>query len=59
MEKTVPRLMTIRQVAGTGLLPEHTLRELEKQGRLPVLKINKKVYINYNKLIELIEKGEV
>ena len=29
-----PRMMTIRQVAATGLLPENALRTLEKQGRL-------------------------
>lgn len=37
----VPRMMSIRRVAATGLLPEHALRVMEKQGRLPALYIGK------------------
>ena len=31
---TPPRMMTIRQVAQTGLLAEHALRQMEKQKML-------------------------
>ena len=32
MSNNIPKLMTIRQVAKTGLIPEKALRELVKQG---------------------------
>ena len=53
-----PRMMSIRSVAATGLLPEHALRVLEKQGRLPALYIGKKCLINYEALVaQLNELG--
>lgn len=53
MDKTTqPQMMTIRQVAATGLLPEHALRMMEKQGRLPCIYSGKKCLINYTKLLE-------
>jgi len=47
----VPRMMSIRRVAATGLLPEHALRVMEKQGRLPALYIGKKCLVNYDALV--------
>lgn len=55
----IPRMMTIRQVAKTGLLSEYALRQLERQGRLPSLKLEHKVLINYDKLVEKLNKGEL
>ena len=48
-----PRMMTIKQVAETGILPEHTLRLMEKAGQLPSFKVGstKKVLINYDALL--------
>ena len=43
-----PRLMTIREVAKTGLMAEHALRQLEKQKMLPCLYVGKKCLINYD-----------
>lgn len=55
MEKTIPRLMTIRQVAATGLMPEHALRTLVKTGRAPSFKVGNKNLINLDKLIEQLQ----
>ena len=51
MEKQT-RFLTIRQCAATGILPEHALRLLSKQGKLPQITIGNRVLINYNKLVE-------
>lgn len=47
-----PRMMTIRQVAATGLLPEHALRLLEKQGKLPCIYVGRKCLINFDSLVD-------
>lgn len=46
------KFLTIRQCAATGILPEHALRLLSKQGKLPQITIGNRVLINYNKLVE-------
>lgn len=43
----MPRLLTIRQVAQTGLVSEYTLRAMVKQGCVPCIKVGVKVLINY------------
>lgn len=47
-----PRMMTIRQVAATGILPENALRTLGRQGRLPSIKVGNVLYINFDLLCE-------
>ena len=47
-----PTLMTIPQIAATGLLTEYALRKLHKEGRLPAFTVGKKVLINYEMLLE-------
>ena len=53
---TPPRMMTIRQVAQTGLFTEHALRQMEKQKMLPCFYVGKKCLINYDKLIEQLQQ---
>ena len=48
------RMMTIPQVARTGLLSESTLRKMDRQHQLPTIKVNKRVYVNYTKLVEML-----
>ena len=48
----LPRFMTIRQVAATGLLPENLLRTWAKNGRLPCIHSGKKCLINFDRLVE-------
>lgn len=52
MTDNIPKMMTIKEVAKTGLLPEHALRQLSKQGNLPALYIGKKCLINYDLLVK-------
>lgn len=51
---TTPRIMTIRQIAATGLLPEHALRLMAKAGQLPCITVGetRKILVNYDKLLE-------
>lgn len=41
------KMMTIRKLAETGILPEHAIRSLVKQKRIPALFIGNKALINY------------
>lgn len=54
-EKT-PRMMTIRQIAKTGLLPEHALRSMVKSGQAPHIMVGSKALINYDKLLEMLRQ---
>ena len=50
---TTPRMMTIRQNAATGQLPEHALRLMAKAGQLPCITVGetRKILVNYDKLL--------
>jgi len=50
-----PRMMTVREIAKTGLLSEHALRLLLKAGKLPAIFIGKKALINYDRLCEQLQ----
>ena len=50
-----PRMLTIRQVAATKILPEHTLRQMLKQGTLPHIMVGSRALVNYDRLIELLK----
>ena len=51
--QTPPRMMTIRQIAATGLMGEHTLRMMAKAGQLPCITVGetRKILVNYDKLL--------
>ena len=51
-------MMTIREIASTGLLSEHALRLMLKEGKLPAIYIGKKALINYNRLCEELQSLE-
>ena len=53
-----PRMMTIREIASTGLLSEHVLRLMLKEGKLPAIYIGKKALINYDRLCEELQSLE-
>ena len=53
-----PTMMTIREIAGTGLMYEHALRMMLKAGKLPAIFIGKKALINYDKLCEELQALE-
>ena len=50
--------MTIRQTAATGILPENALRVMAKQGKLPSINAGRKVLINYDRLVEMLENPQ-
>jgi excisionase family DNA binding protein len=67
MEKTskdavsVPEMMTIRQVAKRGILPERAIRRMVADGRIKTVKSGKVRYINYGLLLAHLnsEDGEI
>lgn len=59
IDKTIiPHMMTIREVAKTGVLNEYTLRALVKQNKIPYVKANTKVLINFEYLCEMLSNPD-
>ena len=52
METKIPKFMTIKEIAKTGILPEHAIRQLVKAGQLPAIYSGKKALINFTTLCE-------
>lgn len=48
------QMMTIPQVARTGLLPESTLRMMDRLHQLPTIKVKTRKYVNYTKLVAML-----
>lgn len=55
MTEGKPRMMTVREIARTGLMSEHALRLLLKAGKLPAIFIGRKALINYDRLCEQLQ----
>jgi hypothetical protein len=53
-----PEMLTVRQTAKTGVLPERTIRRLVAQKKIPVVRSGKVAYINYTRLCEQLHNGE-
>lgn len=56
MTMEIPRFMSIREVAKTGLLSEYTLRLMEKQKALPCVYTGRKCLVNFDKLVEQLNE---
>lgn len=56
MANDQPNMMTIREIARTGLLAEHALRLLLKQGKLPAIYIGKKALVNFDILCTQLQQ---
>ncbi len=54
MQVDVPKMLTIRETARTGILPEYALRQLVKQGKIPHIQCGNRVLINYSRLVEML-----
>jgi hypothetical protein len=52
----IPKMMTIPQLAKTGILPCHALRILVKQGVIPSVKSGKTTYVNYDVLVNYLNR---
>lgn len=47
-----PQMLTIRETAKTGILPENALRTLVKQNKIPGIYVGTKFLVNYTKLCD-------
>ena len=56
MTENGSKMMSIRQFARTGMLTEHALRLLVKQGKIPVVFIGTKALLDYDLVTETIRK---
>ncbi len=52
----MPRFLTIRQTAATGILSEHHLRLLVSKGACPGLRIGNRFLINFTALEEQLDR---
>ncbi len=52
-----PEMVTVRQAAQRGILPERTLRRLVAMGKLPVIRSGKVAYLNYTALCQQLATG--
>lgn len=57
MTMDIPRFMSIRQVAKTGVLSEYALRLMEKQNKLPCIYSGKKCLVNFEQLVERLNQS--
>ena len=53
-----PEMVTVRQAAMRGILPERTLRRLVAQKKIPVVRSGKTMYLNFTRLCEQLNSGE-
>lgn len=51
----MPHLMSIRQVAHTGLISEYSLRQLVRLDQVPYIRVRSKVLINFDALLRQLE----
>jgi len=50
----IPKMMTVRQIAATGLLPENAIRVMLKNGQIKAVYSGKKALINFDNLCEYL-----
>ncbi len=50
MNNSIPRMMTITQIARTGILPEHAIRIMVKNGEISAVYSGGKAFINFDNL---------
>lgn len=53
-QNNLPKMLTVKQVAATGVLPEHAIRVLLKQGKLPAVYSGTTAYINFDLMCEYL-----
>lgn len=52
----IPTMMTIRQVAKTGILPEAAIRRMVKDGTIPAIYSGSKAFINFDTLCNMLAR---
>ena len=50
----IPKMMTVRQIAETGVLPENAIRVMLKNGQIKAVYSGKKALINFDMLCEYL-----
>lgn len=55
----IPKMMTVRQIAETGLLPENTIRVMLRNGQIQAVYSGKKALINFDNLCAYLRTLEV
>lgn len=58
-EKRTPKMMTIRQCAATGILPEVAIRRLVREKRIPFTMVGNRALVNYDRLIDMLNRGDM
>jgi len=53
-DKTLPKMMTVRQIANTGILPESAIRSMLKNGEIHAVYSGKKALINFDTLCNML-----
>lgn len=53
----VPKMLSVRNTAKTGILPENALRAMLREGKLPGCYCGVKYMVNLDKLIEMLNGG--
>ena len=48
----IPKMLTIRETARTGILPGTALRRLAAEGWLPCIYVGRKALVNFDALVE-------
>lgn len=56
MQNDIPIMKTIREIAKMGVLPEHAIRTLVREGRIPYIKVGNKALVNFTALCEQLSK---
>ena len=54
-DERVPRMMSIEQVAETGILKRNTIYAGCRAGWIPHIRVGKKYLVNYDKLLQVME----
>lgn len=55
----IPKMMTVRQIAQTGLLPENAIRVMLRNGQIQAVYSGKKALINFDNLCAYLRTLEV
>lgn len=50
----IPKMMTIREVAKTGILSEYAIRKMVREGKCLHIMVGTKALINFDKLVEML-----
>lgn len=53
--RPMPKMMTVCQIAATGLLPESAIRRLLHEKKIPAVYSGKKAFINFDILCHMLE----